>query len=147
MSGEALNQGREPDRLSRTNGVATRFWTQCSPNMRLKQCWRAIQKIDLPGLAARTAPQSLISRAQHCGLDPVKALGKTFRQHLPGILNSYRQQFLESINSQLQAASFRVRGYPDVTNMLIVIDLLVGKLTPRPYVPALSFSKIRYEQK
>jgi transposase len=106
---------------------------------RLKERWREIHQLARQGQAAEPLYKAWISWARRCRLAPFKALGKTFREHLPGILNAYDQQVsnaaAESINSQVQAAIVRARGYRNLTNLLNVIYLVVGKLTHLPAPP------------
>lgn len=106
---------------------------------RLKERWREIHQLARQGQPAEPLYQAWISWARRCRLAPFKKLGQTLRQHLPGILNAYQHQVsnaaAESINSQVQAAIVRARGYRNLTNLLNVIYLVVGKLTHLPASP------------
>jgi len=79
-----------------------------------------------------------VSWARRSRLSPFKRLGATIRDHMDGIINSYKHQMsngtAESINSKIQAAIARARGFRTHNNLFTVIYLLTGKLThlPRP---------------
>lgn len=91
------------------------------------------------GFYLRKAGIIWISWARRCRLAPFKTLGKTFRDHLEGIVNAYElgisNAASESINSQVQAAIVRARGYRNLSNLLNMIYLTVGQLTHLPAPP------------
>lgn len=70
--------------------------------------------------------------ATHCQLQPVIDAAKTIRRHWEGILNWFDSQlttgFLEGINSLLQAAKSRARGYRTNKNFITMAYLIAGKL-------------------
>jgi transposase len=106
---------------------------------RMKERWREIHHMARQGQSAQPLYQAWISWARRCRLAPFKKLGKTFRDHLEGILNAYDLKVsnaaAESINSQVQAAIVRARGYRNLRNLLNMIYLTVGKLTHLPAPP------------
>lgn len=106
---------------------------------RLKERWREIHQLARQGQPAEPLYKAWISWARRCRLAPFKKLGQTLRKHLPGILNAYKHHVsnaaAESINSQIQAAIVRARGYRNLKNLLNVIYLNTGKLTHLPAPP------------
>ena len=66
-------------------------------------------------------------------LDPMIAAGQTMRRHFDGIINWFRSKvnngILEGLNSLIQAAKARARGYRSNRNLITMIYLTVGKLT------------------
>lgn len=80
-----------------------------------------------------------LSWARRSRLEPFKKLGKTLKTHLPGILAAYEHKLTnaaaESINSQVQAAIVRARGFRNLRHLLNVIYLTTGKLTHLPAPP------------
>jgi transposase len=73
------------------------------------------------------------SWAVRCRLEPVKAFAKTLKKHWSGILNYFDSRLtnavLEGINSLVQSAKSRARGFRNVNNLITMIYLLAGKLT------------------
>lgn len=70
--------------------------------------------------------------ATHSRLPPVVRLAKTLKQHQAGILRWFDSQInnglLEGINSLVQAAKARARGFRSARKMAVVIYLLLSKL-------------------
>lgn len=71
--------------------------------------------------------------ATHSRLDPIRQAAKTIKAHWAGVLQyvqSHRTNaVLEGINSLVQAAKSRARGYRNVHHFIQVIYLMAGKLT------------------
>ena len=94
----------------------------------------------------RPDPESLyrswISWARRSRLEPFKRLGNTLKAHLPGILAAYRlgasNAIAENINSQIQAAIVRARGFQSLRSLTNIIFLTTGKLTDLPANPFLN---------
>ena len=70
--------------------------------------------------------------ATHSRLEPVKKVARTLKAHWEGILNWFESQattgLLEGINSLVQAAKARARGYRSTRNLIAMAYLLAGKL-------------------
>jgi len=70
--------------------------------------------------------------ATHSRLEPMKKVARTIKDHGDGILNWFRSQattgLLEGINSLVQAAKARARGYRSTRNLIAMSYLLAGKL-------------------
>jgi len=70
--------------------------------------------------------------ATHSRLQPVIEAAKTIKRHWDGILNWFDSRlttgFLEGINSLIQAAKARARGYRTSKNILAMSYLIAGKL-------------------
>ena len=86
--------------------------------------------------------RSWISWARRSRLEPFKRLGNTLKAHLPGILAAYRlgasNAIAENINSQIQAAIVRARGFQSLRSLTNIIFLTTGKLTDLPANPFLN---------
>jgi transposase len=70
--------------------------------------------------------------ATHSRIEPMKKAAKTMKQHWDGILNWFKSGInngiLEGINSLVQAAKARARGYRTNEYLITMIYLLTGKL-------------------
>jgi transposase len=71
--------------------------------------------------------------AVRCRLEPVKDFAKTIKNNWSGVINYFDSRItnaaLEGINSIIQAARSRAKGYRNVQNFITMIYLLAGKLT------------------
>ena len=83
--------------------------------------------------------RSWISWANRSRLEPFKRLSRTLTSHLSGILAAYRlgasNAVAENINSQIQAAIVRARGFKSLRSLKNIIFLTVGKLSNLPANP------------
>ena len=70
--------------------------------------------------------------ATHSRLEPVIRAAKTIRRHWDGVLRWFRSRvsngMLEAMNSLVQAAKARARGYRTTENFITVAYLVCGKL-------------------
>ena len=70
--------------------------------------------------------------ATHSRLEPIKDAAYTMKRHWDGILRWFTSKIingiLEGINSLIQAAKARARGYRTVKNLITMIYLIGGKL-------------------
>ena len=70
--------------------------------------------------------------ATHSRLEPIKRAAATIRRHWDGILRWFTSKLtngiLEGLNSLIQAAKARARGYRTTTNLIAMIYLLGAKL-------------------
>lgn len=70
--------------------------------------------------------------ATHSRLEPVKQAAYTIKRHWKGILNwftsSLNNGILEGINSMIQAAKARARGYRTKKNLITIIYIISSKL-------------------
>lgn len=71
--------------------------------------------------------------AVRCRLEPVKEFAKTIKNNWAGVINYFDSRLtnavLEGINSIIQAARARAKGYRNTQNFITMIYLLAGKLT------------------
>ena len=89
---------------------------------------------------AETALVSLCSWMRRCRLGPMKEAAKTLLNHKDKILNYFKNRLTNSIcegvNSLIQAAKRKARGYHTFRTFRAIIYLVAGKLTlavPMPY--------------
>jgi transposase len=70
--------------------------------------------------------------ATHSRLEPIKKAAKTIKAHWDGIVKWYESKInngiLEGLNSVIQAAKSKARGYKTFKNYKIIVYLLTGKL-------------------
>lgn len=106
---------------------------------RLKEALRTV----LLEAGAGADPEPLLRRwiswARRSRLTPFKRQGATLRDHLTGIVNSFTLGLsngtAESINSKIQAAVARARGFRTFEHLMAVVYLIAGKLTHLPAPP------------
>jgi transposase len=71
--------------------------------------------------------------ATHSRLEPIKEAASTIKRHWAGILKWFKSKInngiLEAINSLVQAAKARARGYRTPKNLITMIYLISGKLS------------------
>jgi len=76
------------------------------------------------------------SWARRCRLEPIKAVAKTLKDHWPGFLNAFDSRLtnghVEAVNSLIQAARSRARGYGTTKHLITIAYLVADKLTPLP---------------
>ena len=78
--------------------------------------------------------------AQRSRLQPFTDLAKTIRQHWAGILKAFdaahlHTGYVEAVNSLLQAAKAKARGYGTCGHFIAMAFLIAGKLTHLPSNP------------
>lgn len=74
--------------------------------------------------------------AHQIGLEPVKKVAQTLAEHAEGVLRWFTSRItnglLEGINSIIQAAKAKARGYRTTRNLITIAYLLAGKLDLTP---------------
>lgn len=142
-------EAKETEVLKRTRYLWLKNPGKLGPGQRrkleeLKRCnlktTRAYQiKLTLAELfqePSREAGERFLKRwyfwATHSRLAPVIEAARTIKRHWEGILNWFDSKltigFLEGINSLIQAAKARARGYRSTRNLITMAYLLAGKL-------------------
>ncbi|MCH9828665.1 MAG: ISL3 family transposase [Gammaproteobacteria bacterium] len=118
--------------LTHSNLKTARAW-------RLKEALRRLFETAKAGVDAEPLLLRWVSWARRCRLTPFKRLGATVRNHLAGIVTSFRLGLsngaAESINSKVQAAIARARGFRTHEHLMTIIYLTCGKLTHLPVPP------------
>jgi transposase len=118
--------------LQRSGLKTARAW-------RMKERWQELHQLARHGQPAEPLYRAFISWARRSRLEPFKQLGATFKAHLEGILNAYTLNLsnavAESINSLIQAAIVRARGFRTFRNLMNIVYLTAGKLTHLPASP------------
>ena len=73
--------------------------------------------------------------ATHCRLEPMIEAARTVKRHWDGILRWFNSKIanglIEGINSLVQAAKAKARGYHSMRNLKAIVYLLAGKLDLR----------------
>ena len=74
--------------------------------------------------------------AMHSRLDPIKAFAKTLKKYWNGITRWFKSKLtngvLEGLNSFVQAAKVRARGYRSIEYFKLMISMVAGKLGHLP---------------
>ena len=92
---------------------------------------------------AEEAFDSLYSWMRRCRLKPMKDAAETLKRHKDKILNYFRNRLTnaicEGINSMIQAAKRKARGFNTIEGFTSMIYLVAGKLdlaVPHPFAPS-----------
>ncbi len=79
------------------------------------------------------------SWARRCRIEPIKQVALSLKNHWEGILNAFDSQLtngrVEGINSLIQAAKAKARGYGTTRHLITISYLVAGKLTHLPVSP------------
>lgn len=93
------------------------------------------QAYALRGTAGERALERWCTWAKRCGLAPMKRAAATIIKHWDGVVSYFRTGLttavLEGINSLIQAAKAKARGYRTDRYLIAMIYLLAGKLDLR----------------
>jgi transposase len=151
---QAVDQVRRAEQREETLLKGTRYiWLRNPQNLSARQralldslpthslkTARAYQiKLAFQELYQQTTPEAaadFLKRwyfwATHSRLGPMIEAARTIRQHQPGVLRWFDSHIanglIEGINSLVQAAKAKARGYRSIRNLTTMIYLLAGKL-------------------
>ena len=151
----AVDEVRRQEQIHRPDLKKTRFiWLKNRENLKKKQL-RRLEEKDVRSLNLKTARayhirltfQDLWNQspenakpflkkwyfwATHSRLEPIIQAAKTVKRHWNGILRWFVSKInngiLEGLNSLIQSAKSRARGYRSIRNMVTIVYLLGGKL-------------------
>ncbi|HLM47398.1 MAG TPA: ISL3 family transposase [Myxococcaceae bacterium] len=155
----AVDTVRREERKTRPELKGTRYvWTKNPANLTKRQRDR-LAELDVRRLALKTARayhlrlafqelwtveasdaaaflKTWYFWATHSRLQPMIDVARTIRRHQDGILRWFQSRvsngLLEGVNSLVQAAKARARGYRSSRNLIAMAYLIAGKLTFRP---------------
>jgi transposase len=155
---EALDEVRRQEQKTHPELKKTRYaWLKNPHNLTVKQ-QAVIEALNVPKLNLKTAKayqiklafQELYTQPQeqaeeflrrwyfwatHCRLQPMVEAARTIKRHWDGVLRWFdsciNNGVLEGINSLIQAAKAKARGYRSVRNLITVVYLIAGKLDIR----------------
>ena len=107
---------------------------------RLKEALRDIYRARCDASQSAQALKKWLHWAQRCRLPAFKDLAKTIQQHWAGIVKAFDASILhtgyvEAVNSLLQAAKAKARGYGSTDHFVAMAFLIAGKLTHLPTNP------------
>jgi transposase len=156
---DAVDQVRREERRQRPELKGSRYvWVKNPENLTQRQL-ALLDGLDVPKLNLKTArayqmrltfqelwtlrdelAEAFLKRwyywATHSRLKPMIQVARTIRRHWDGVLNWFRTRIsngiLEGINSLLQAARAKARGYRTNRNFIAMAYLIAGKLDLRP---------------
>jgi transposase len=152
---EALDGVRRMEQKTRPELKKTRFaWLKNPKNLTVKQ-QGIIEGLNLPKMNLKTAKgyqikltfQDLYQQSReeaeeflkrwylwvtHSRLQPMIEAARTIKRHWAGVLRWFESRItngvLEGINSLIQAAKAKARGYRSIRNMITIVYLIAGKL-------------------
>jgi transposase len=152
---DAVDQVRREEQKLRPELKHSRYvWLKNPQNLKAAQS-RQLEQLDVKRLNLKTARayhirlnfqefwQQLPEQAEdflkkwyfwttHSRLEPMIEAARTIKRHWQGVLRWFTSQInngiLEGINSLVQAAKARARGYRSARNLIIMIYLLAGRL-------------------
>jgi transposase len=152
---DAVDQVRREEQQLRPELKHSRYvWLKNPQNLKVSQS-RQLETLDVKGLNLKTArayhirlnfqefwqqpldqAESFLKKwyfwATHSRLQPMIEAARTIKRHWQGVLRWFTSQInngiLEGINSLVQAAKARARGYRSARNLITMIYLLAGKL-------------------
>jgi len=155
---EAVDEVRRQEQKDRPELARTRYiWLKNPENLKVSQVGTleglTVKKLNLKTSRAyhiRLNFQELFSQppqmaeaylkkwyfwATHSRLEPIKQAAYTIKRHWDGVLRWFQSNInngiLEGINSLIQAAKAKVRGYRTTRNLITMIYLIGGKLNFR----------------
>ena len=118
--------------LSRMRLKTTKAW-------QLKESLREIFQTAQGRQQAEALLNKWYSWARRCRVPQMKKFAETIKRHWNGILNSFDSGLtngsVEGINSMIQAAKSRARGYSSKHNLILMTYLIAGKLAHLPRSP------------
>lgn len=152
---EAVDEVRRQEQKDRPELKRTRYiWLKNPANLKLSQT-ETLKELNVKNLNLKTARayhirlnfQELFKQdpddaegflkkwyfwATHSRLEPIKEAAYTIKRHWDGILRWFQSNInngiLEGINSLIQAAKARARGYRTTRNLITMVYLIGGKL-------------------
>ena len=107
---------------------------------RIKEALRDIYALRADATQSAQAMKKWLHWAQRSQLHPIKDLAKTIKQHWVGILRAFDAShlhtgYVEAVNSLLQAAKAKARGYGTTKHFISMAFLIAGKLSHLPPNP------------
>lgn len=118
--------------LTRSNLKTARAW-------RLKEALRAIFREAITYEEAQARLARWYSWARRCRLEPIKQLAATLKRHWKGVLQGFDSRlsngYVEAMNSLIQAAKARARGYGTTRHLIAICFLIAGQLKHLPENP------------
>jgi transposase len=106
---------------------------------RIKEALHDIVRDKDEATVTRAKLNKLTGWMQRCRLEPMVRLGRTIKEHMDGIVRAISERrtngFAEGLNSAIQAAKSRARGFKSPINFICIIYLIAGKLNHLPANP------------
>lgn len=141
------------DKQSWTRKQVFQYYDLSRMGLKTHRAWRI--KESLRGIfATATNPEEAeillkkwYSWARRCRLEPIKEVAATLKRHWQGILNAFDSRLtngpVEAVNSLIQAAKARARGYRTPQRLITMAYLIAGDLTHLPASPFDSPRQVR----
>ncbi|CAM5780972.1 ISL3 family transposase [Castellaniella caeni] len=127
------DQGAQARRLNAMRLQTARAW-------RVKEALRDIYRRRPATDQAASELSRWMSWARRCRLEPMKRLAATIKAHWAGVLHAFgaahrHTGYVEAVNSLVQAAKARARGYATTSHFIAMCYLIAGKLRHLPSNP------------
>jgi transposase len=124
--------------LSQSRLKTARAW-------RLKEALRDIYALKADAVQTANALKKWLRWAQRSRLHPFKDLAASVKRHWAGIVKAFEAShlhtgYVEAVNSLVQAAKAKARGYGTTEHFIAMCFLIAGKLTALPASPLLKAS-------
>ena len=152
---EAVDKVRREEQKERPELKKSRYVWLTNPENLKKRQQEILENLDVPKLKLKTARayqirltfQELYQQPKECAetflkkwyawairsrLQPIVQAAKTIKNHWDGVLRWFESRItnglLEAINSLIQAAKAKARGYRSTRNLITITYLIAGKL-------------------
>ena len=107
---------------------------------RIKEALRDIYAAKEPVEQTAMALKKWLRWAERSRLHPIKDLAKTIKTHWHGIVKAFEAAhlhngYVEAVNSLIQAAKAKARGYGTANHFIAMSFLIAGKLSHLPTCP------------
>jgi len=133
------------DKLTWSNRQIAQFADLKSRNLKTHRAFRIQETLrEIFHSAQSTVPAEPLldkwySWARRCCLEPIKAVAKTLKDHWPSFLNAFDSRltngYVEAVNSLIQAAEAKARGYGTTKHLINTAYFVADKLPPLPTSP------------
>lgn len=119
--------------LSQSHLKTARAW-------RIKEALREIYALRAGPQQTAKALQKWLHWAQRSRLPPIQELARSIKAHWAGIVTAFgaahlHNGYVEAVNSLIQAAKAKARGYGTTEHFIAMAFLIAGKLTHLPACP------------
>jgi len=136
LKGSRYSWIKNEENLSERQAATLEALSVASLNLKTARAWRmrlAFQDLyRQPGEEAEAYVRQWLAWAARSRLGPMIKAGRTIRNHLAGVLRWFQSHInngvLEGLNSLIQSAKARARGYRTTGNLITAVYLVAGKL-------------------
>jgi transposase len=128
----AVEKVRRLERKDHPELIGSRYVWLKNPESLTPSQWEKFDALDIANSHLKTARAKWYFWATHSRIPAIIDVARTIRSHQDGILRWFTSRInngiLEGINSLVQAAKAKARGYRSDRNLATIIYLIAGKL-------------------